>query len=303
MPHLWHLKKDYDSMQQADQEAVKKFLYQAITRQAPERAVAWLDKTLAQFSQAGTEKQFFLAFSSAPRFTGKESLQLTGNDLQEADQLRKGWQPRGWTVDQATRVLLALGLPHQSEDEFVRILNLVFSAAEVGELTALYLSLPVLPYPERHRERAAEGVRSNITAAFEAVALRNPYPAGYLSQEAWNQLVMKAIFVGAPIGEIYGLEERANERLAQTLSDFAHERWAAGRAVPPELWRLVGPFIEEQTLPDLKRLFGADDPVQHRAAALACFKSSFPAAQELLRQRPDLQQQIEAGALTWETVG
>jgi hypothetical protein len=290
-------------MQQADQEAVKKFLRQVITRQAPERASAWLDKTLGQLTETGTEKQFFLAFSATPRFTGKEPIRFTEDDIKQANHLRKGWQPQGWTIDQATRILLVLSLPHQGEEDFVRILNLVFSAAEVGELTALYLSLPLLPYPGRHRERAAEGVRSNITAAFEAVALRNPYPADYLSDEAWNQLVMKAIFVSAPIGQIYGLDERANEKLARTLSDFAHERWAAGLPVPPEQWRLIGPFADEQLLPDLERLFKADDPVQHRAAALACTKSPFPPAQDLLRQRPDLQQQIEAGELTWETVG
>lgn len=290
-------------MQQADQEAVKEFLYQAITRHAPERAVAWLDKTLDQLTGGGSERQFFLSFSAAPRFTGKEPVHWTADDLQAAEKLRPGWQPQSWTTDQATRVLLALSLPHQGEEEYVRILNLMFSAAEVGELTALYLSLPLLPYPERHRERAAEGVRSNITAAFEAVALRNPYPADYLFDEAWNQLVMKAIFVNAPIGQISGLDERANERLARTLTDFAHERWAAGRPVPPALWRLVGPFADEQNLPDLERLFRSDDPVQQQAAALACAMSSLPAAQALAEKRPDLQEQIKAGVLTWEKVG
>jgi hypothetical protein len=289
-------------MQQADQEAIKEFLYQTITRQAPERAVAWLDKTLGQLAGGGSERPFFLSFSSTPRFTGKEALRWTEEDLQEAERLRPGWQPRSWTIDQTTRVLLTLSLPHQGEEDFVRILNLVFSAAEVGELIALYLSLPVLPYPERHRERAAEGVRSNITAAFEAVALRNPYPADYLSEEAWNQLVMKAIFVTAPIGQISGLDKRANERLARTLTDFAHERWAAGRPVPPGLWRLVGPFANEQNLPDFERLFRSDDPVQHQAAALACAMSSFPAARELAEKRPDLQEKITSGELNWETV-
>jgi hypothetical protein len=290
-------------MQQANQEKVKTYLAQVILRQASGRAASWLEKTLEQLKQSETEKHFFLAFSSTPRFTGKEPLHFSEEDLRQAVQIRKGWQPESLTIDQATRILLLLSMPHQGEDDFVRILNLIFSAAEVGELAALYNSLPLLPYPERHRERAAEGVRSNITAAFEAVALNNPYTADYLPEEAWNQLVMKAIFVGAPTGRIYGLDERANKRLALTLSDFAHERWAAGRPVPPELWRLVGPFADAGILPDLERLFRSSEPIQHQAAALACAASRFEPAHKLLAERPDLQEQIIAGRLTWENIG
>lgn len=290
-------------MQQADQEVVKQYLYNVVAGQGSGRAVSWLDKILEQLVDNGTEKQFYLAFSATPRFTGKELLSWSAEKLKEADRLRKGWNPQGWTTDQATRVLLVLSLPHQNPEEYFRILNLVFSAAEVGELTALYLSLPVLPYPERHRERASEGIRSNMGVVFEAVALRNPYPADHLPEEAWNQLVMKAVFVGAPLGQIYGLDERANSRLAYTLSDFAHERWAAGRPVSPELWRLVGPFVDEQILPDMKRLFNSDDPVQHQAAALACSRSVLPEARGLLASRPELQARVESGNLSWATVG
>jgi hypothetical protein len=88
-------------------------------------------------------------------------------------------------------------------------LNQLFGTADVGEQTALYLSLPLLPFPEAFKSRASEGIRTNMTVVFNAIALDNPYPAEYMEEAAWNQLVLKAIFVGAPCtvykGWIHGL--------------------------------------------------------------------------------------------------
>src|SRR5690606_6973098 len=110
---------------------------------------------------------------------------------------------------------------------------------------ALYQGLPIFPDPERHVGRAAEGIRSNIKAVIEAVAHGNPYPADHLDEPAWNQMILKAVFVGIPLFPIQDIDRRANLDLARMLSDFAKERWAAGRTVSPELWRCVGRFAED----------------------------------------------------------
>ena len=74
---------------------------------------------------------------------------------------------------------------------------------------------------------------------FNAIALYNPYPQEYFDELAWNQMVLKALFVGSPLRLIQGLELRANPTLAQMLTDYANERLAASRTVSPELWQLV----------------------------------------------------------------
>ncbi len=70
---------------------------------------------------------------------------------------------------------------------------------------------------------------------FEAIACHNPYPFDYFDQAAWNQMVVKAVFVGASIKNIVGITERANPDLRQMLRDLISERHAAGRSVPADV--------------------------------------------------------------------
>ena len=130
----------------------------------------------------------------------------------------------------------------------------------------------------------------------------NPYPSENLSEAAWNQLVLKAFFTEKPIHKIIGLDRRANQELANILSDYAHERWAAFRTVNPQLWRCVGPFIIERILPDIERLLHSENRVDREAAALACWDSRLPAAKEILDKNAELKAAIVSGELTWNTV-
>jgi hypothetical protein len=66
------------------------------------------------------------------------------------------------------------------------------------------------------------------------------------------------------------------------LLDYAHERWAAGRPVSPELWLCVGPFAEGRALEDLARVLAAGTPEERAAAAAALGASPAPEAQDIL---------------------
>ena len=224
-------------------------------RTSPEK-LAWLNGKKEQLIQNATEKDLFIAFSTVSRYLAKQKLELSTNELQAANELIPGWNPRHWTWEQVGRTILILSFPHKNEDRYFATLDKIFAVADVGELIALYQSLPLLPYPERFKLRAAEGVRSNIISVFNAVALNNPYPAEYLDDFAWNQMVLKALFVGTPLYPIYGLKLRNNKQLSQMLIDYARERLAANRSVNPELWQLVAPF-NSQAVASLKAEFKA----------------------------------------------
>lgn len=285
-------------MSPLDLTSVTDLLHNWLQNPAKE-GLTWIRDKREQIADGVPTRVFFSAFSAVPRYTGKKNLELTSEDLQAAKAVRTGWSPGHWRIDQAVRTLLVLALPQEDAEKYLCTLEQVFTTADVGELIALYQSLPLLPYPERLCARAAEGVRSNMTTVFNAVALHNPYPSEYFDNIAWNQMVLKAVFVGSPLHLIHGIDRRANPELARMLTDYAHERWAASRQVTPELWRLVGRFADIEILADLEKVLSDPDPAQQEAAALACSECPLPEAQELLARYPDLQSSINQGLLTW----
>jgi hypothetical protein len=276
------------------------FLYSCLERHLNHNAFRWLGEAIEQLGNGMSERLFVARFSAVPRHLGKADLTLADADGQAADRLCAGWSLNHWSVDQAGRVLLLLSWAGHHPDSYVHTVETLFSAADVGELVALYQGLPLLPHPDRFLNQALDGIRSNMTAVFNAIALRNPYPAEYLSEAAWNQLVLKALFVGSPLHPIVGLDRRANPNLSQMLSDYAHERWAAGRSVSPELWRVAAPHLAIERLDDFVRLLASADPQEQQAGALACAASPLAAAQALLAQTPHLRQQIQRHELSWD---
>ena len=203
----------------------------------------WLENKIDEISQTGAEKTLFLAYSAASRYYGREKLSLSAEEFLVLPIV--AWNPENWTLGQIARSLLLLSFPAVDSDRYVATLEQIITAADVEEAIAFYQTLPLLPHPEKFQLRAAEGIRTNMTSVFKAIAHDNSYPANYLDDLAWNQMVLKALFVGISLQPIYGLSQRNNPQLAQMLIDYAHERLAAKRTVSAELWDLVMPFQPE----------------------------------------------------------
>ena len=261
---------------------------------------SWLRESAASLAGGGTDRDLFRCVSLVSRKLGKAPLALDAAALAVAGTARPGWDPSAWTVDQAARTLLLLAAAADS-DRFVRRLDQLCATADVDELVAFYCGLPVYPDPPRHRLRAAEGVRTNMKVVFEAVAHRNPYPAEQLPEDAWNQMVLKALFVGSTLAPIVGLDRRANGTLARMLGDYAHERWSAGRPVSPELWRCVGPFATGPLLGDLRRVLESGTPPERAAAVLALRGAADPEARRLLDRHAALRDAVAARGLDWKS--
>ena len=68
-----------------------------------------------------------------------------------------------------------------------------------------YRGLPLYPDASLHEARAREGLRSAMRPIFEAVAHANPYPAERFDEPGWNQMVLKALFIGSTLAPIQGL--------------------------------------------------------------------------------------------------
>lgn len=260
-------------------------------------AQSWLTEQRARLEAGASMRDFNMAVSLVPRRLGKADLMLDAAALRAAQAARPGWDPRGWSVDQAGRLILLLAGGGQGQT-FVERLRQLFATADIAETITFYRGLPLYPDPPLHEARAREGVRSGMKPIFEAVAHRNPYPAERFDENAWNQLVLKALFIGSTLAPIQGLDRRANPTLMRMLCDYAHERRAAGRPVSPELWRCVGPYADEAALDDLEIALGSRDVAEREAAALALAACPAPRAKVLLAREPGLAAAIEAGTLT-----
>ncbi|MEX2347312.1 MAG: EboA domain-containing protein [Balneolaceae bacterium] len=268
-----------------------------------EDAFQWIRSTSEKLKTNAEDWELFTAFSSVPRHTGKEIVKFTEEDLESAAKMRENWKPVNWTADQFARTYLLLSYADRGEDEFLDKIEKIFITSDLGESVALYQGLPVYPYPEKFKDRAAEGIRSNITTVFNAVALNNPYPAEYLDEGAWNQVVLKALFVESPVYKIIGIDNRANETLAKILVEYAHERWSAGRSVSPELWRPVGPFLDDNYAKDIKKVLNHPDKIQKKAAILALQTSNYPGTNDLLEDYQDLVNEMADDSVSWDDVG
>lgn len=271
-----------------------------LERQLPAEHWTWLRKRNAA-GPATPEKDLFITLGLIPRKLGKVDLELTAEDLAAAERVQPGWSPRGWSVDGTARVLTLLQTI-ASRNAFPERFRQLCRTADVAEAIAFYRGLILYPSPEALEPQAAEGVRSNMRAIFEAVAHNNPYPRLFFGEPRWNHMVLKALFVDSPLHPIQGLDERANPELAQMLRDYAHERWAAERPVSPELWRCVGPFAQtEEAIADLDRA-AQGNAHERAAAALALSMSPSPLAAERLAAMPDLAARIAEGTLTWDVL-
>jgi len=270
-----------------------------VIRKAPTDAACWFEQQATKLRSGATDKDLYLALGYAIRRLGKSDLGLSPDELAAARTARPGWDPGDWSIDQAARLVFILATDDGDAARFKARLEQLFRTADIGELITFYRGLPLYPYPELHIARAREGARSAMQPIFEAVAHRNPYPLEQFDENAWNHMVLKALFVGSKLHPIQGLDARANPSLMRMLCDYAHERWAASRPVSPELWRCVGPHADHAAIDDLARVLAAGGAVDRQAAALALTACSAPAARELLARVPELARAAAAGSPGW----
>ncbi len=251
-------------------------LVEWVRRAAGPEPAAWFMQTLAELrSNAGSLAR---AIGLASRRLGKNDLSLTDEDLARAAALRPGFDPTGLTVDQAARIAFLLASEAADPAGFPRRLLDLHRTAELSESIAFLRGLALFAAGRELLPLAAEGVRSAVRPIFEAVAHRNPYPREMFGEASWNQMVLKALFIGSELAPIQGLDERANADLARVLLDYARERWAAGRPVSPELWRCVRPFARGDILEDLERVLAMGGEEERRVALTVLGAGQAPGA-------------------------
>lgn len=263
----------------------------------------WLQSRLTLLRESGAIRDLHISLGLVPRKLGRTDLNLTEAEIDTARRVsNRVWDTREWTVETAARILMLNTVAEQDEKGFAYLFKDLCRTADLNESITFYRGIALYPHSAELDAQIGEGLRTNIRAVFEAIAHHNSYPRDHFDQNRWNHMVLKALFIDSTLGPIQGLDERANAELARILCDYAHERWAAKRAVTPELWRCVGPFAttDIDMIEDLRRVTESSIEIERQAALLALSQCSDPVASDWLSRFPDEAAAIAKGELTWD---
>lgn len=195
-------------------EAVPGILTALIAEQDREVA-SWLEAILAAPPLPGTA-EFMRLFAIAGRKLG-------------------GSAPQGWPPARIARAALLAASVIAAGNEAPTRLATAFRRSDSAERAAILQSLILLPDPARFADLAADACRSSVQPVFEAIACDNHYPAAHFAEPVFNQMVLKAVFTGAPLARVIGLAERTTAQLRRMAADFRDERRASNRPVPADL--------------------------------------------------------------------
>ncbi|WP_079242073.1 EboA domain-containing protein [Chryseobacterium indologenes] len=251
-------------------------LYSLIQTRLSEAQMDWM-KTVILFEN---ENLFFQNFGLIFRMIPSDAPQWSRSEKINLEQLYPGLTSGQWNLQQFCRCLLMAHIP---EDQNVTIVKKLTQSADINELICIYKGIFFLENAFEFVPLVEEGIRTNITSIFDAIALLNPFAAKYLSLNSWNQLVLKTLFMGRPLYQITNLDLRKNEMLAFIATDFVHERWSAGRTVSPEIWRLMDGFVNKEITSDLLKVIESGDPLSKHAAIIVLRENASNTCNNILR--------------------
>jgi hypothetical protein len=171
-----------------------------------------------------------------------------------------------WTVDDAARALLLDALGERVADE----LDPLYRHGDSAERRAVLRWIGRLgdrPSPAGALDIVEDALRSN-DPRLVAAAL-GPWAVRHLDAPALRQAVLKCVFLGVPLAGVDGLAERVDSELARMLAGYVHERVAAGRDVPADVWPLIDTHPPEAELAAITAELGHAVAERRQAAAAA----------------------------------
>lgn len=148
----------------------------------------------------------------------------------------------GWRADDAARALLLAALPLDGT-ALLTVLWRLYRHGDAAERRAVLCALPAL---EARLGASAvplleDALRTNDPRLVRAAL--GDYGARHLGDGGYRHGVLKCTFIGIPLVEISGLDNRADPELIRMLTGYAAERAAAGRDISPDIRQ----FIEATT--------------------------------------------------------
>lgn len=259
----------------------------------------WLMAKIEQIIAEQSAKDLYMTYSLiATRIKSDNKLNFTS----DKGDLQLYLEVQAANIQEIARIYLLSKVTEVGPEYFMPKVANIIQVADKNEHATFLKYLILLPNSENYLSVAVDAIRTNIVTVFDAIALNNPYPGQFFSDDQWNQMYLKAAFIERDLGKIMHIDERANKELSHIISDYAHERWAASREIEPRIWRPVGPFIDDRLLKDMTHLAKSDNAIENRVAALCCSVSDNTEAKTLLNENIELKNQIDNKKLSWENL-
>jgi hypothetical protein len=218
--------------------------------QLDSKGATWLDEALAAVeSEARAVRTWFPA---AARKVGGASLDVRDHDAGAP-----------WSANEAARALLLDALGDRVNEE----IDDLYRYGDAAERRAILRSLHLLRVGDAGTALVIDALRTNDERL--VAASLGPYAMENLDDNSLRHGVLKCVFMGLPLAGIPELDSRADAELARMLASYAHERVAAGRDVPADVWPLIDRFPPEAELAALADELHANADGRRRAAAAA----------------------------------
>ncbi|HSI79363.1 MAG TPA: EboA domain-containing protein [Solirubrobacterales bacterium] len=196
-------------------------LWPPLEERATPEGIAWLRESIDEIAADPTAIR--TRFPMAGRKVGREPLDP---DADPED-------VHAWTIDDAARTLMLAALGDRVTDE----LDELYRFGDGAERRGLLRALPYLPLGDRALDLTDDAIRTNDTRLLAAAL--GPYATAHLDDAGYAQAVLKCVFSGVPIAPLDGIPERVTPDGSRMLAAFVHERIAAGRDVPAEVWIVI----------------------------------------------------------------
>jgi hypothetical protein len=134
---------------------------------------------------------------------------------------------------------LAQVLNHHPALTISKVIKNYYQAGDSSEKSALLKGLSGLDPKGEAVNLAVNAARCNSADEFSALAINNGYPSKHFQDLNFNQLVLKALFMGLPIDGFVGLNNRLSTSLSNMCFSYAVEQALAERIPPASLWLAV----------------------------------------------------------------
>jgi len=227
--------------------------------------------------------------------------------LEHADVIDTNFSPldiRRWTIADTGRLILLISAIERDPDQAEAVITAYYRMGDESERIAVIRGLIFFAPGDFLSVLALDAGRTNNLELLAALTLDNPYPASFYSDQEFNQMVLKGLFLGLAIERVEGLEQRANPDLTRMCENYVGEREAAGRSVPMDIWLAIAPHASETGRQKMIDYLTREE-TGHRyytVFALGQRLSQDSSLSPILRQRLDIEQEPMIRKLLQDTL-